>query len=336
MSSKLTQRTLRPELTTWVAEGLVPATSADAILARYPEGDVGSRMVSILVGLGVTLLLAGISILISANWSDLPPLVKLLGFLALLLGTGWIAIRLKQRQAHQGWWDSACAMWAVLPLLGLALISQIFHADGRLSTLLIAWLAIILPLPWLTRSVGVFAIFLIGLFFAIVVDLDFWASKITGSTWRGDFDEYCSIVFLYGLGAAAISQLWNPAGERRLAATGEYLGVLTALSAMYTFALAPAGRPIWGLVWVATVGAATLLIYRAVRIGDRDHQINAALLIIGLVILSFYIRLAGTMLDTALVFFSGGALFIAAAWLIGKARRWLLDAAKRTRAEVSK
>lgn len=329
--SRLTRQQLQPELEAWARDGLVDPARIPEILARYPAPEAGSKMLAILVGLGATSLLAGVALVIGSNWQHIGPVEKIVLFLLLLIAVGYVSIRLKQRGAHPGLWDSACTVWAVLPLLGLALVSQIFHTDGRISTLLAAWLVLILPMPLLTRSRGVFAVFLIGLFFAFIVDLRYWAPALTSvvsDSSSGWFELNCSAVVIYGLVAAGASQAWRWWDEEALVRSGEYLGVLAALSALYTIGFSTGFRSSWVVVWGFVIGLSLLVIWRGVRLGDRPNQVNVGFVMIGLVLMSIYIRLAGTMLDTALLFFSGGAVFLGIAWVLHRVRKFTLASAK--------
>lgn len=326
MAKRLTQQQLQPELEAWARDGLIDPASVPTILARYPQADPGSKMMAIFVALGVASILGSVALVISANWQEIGPLAKLVGFLALLGGVGLAAIRLKANEAHPGWWDSACTAWAVLPLLGLALVSQIFHTDGRVSTLLIAWLVLISPLPLLTRSRGVFAVFLIGGFFALMVDFPLWWPEARG-LFR-DFDVYCVAVVVYGVVAAVLSQGWRLWQEEALVRAGEYLGVLAALSALYTFGFSRTVQSGWLGIWGLVVALSLGVIYRGVRSADRPNQVNVGFVMIGLVLLSIYLRLAGTMMDTAFLFFTGGAAFLGIAWIMQRLRKFALAAAK--------
>ena len=102
---------------------------------------------------------------------------------------------------------------------------------------------------------------------------------------------------------------------------GEYLGVLAALSALYTFGFSGVVRHWWVGVWALVIGLTLLVIQRGVRLGDRPNQVNVGFVMVGLVLLSIYLRLAGTMMDTALLFFTGGAVFLGIAWVIHRLRK---------------
>lgn len=327
MAKRLTQQQLRPELESWAKDGLVDPARIPDILGRYPEGDAGSKIMVIFVALGAISVLSGIALIIGANWQDIAPLTKIAGFLLLLLGVGLLAIRLKASEVHPGLWDSACTAWAVLPLLGLALVSQIFHADGRMSTLLFAWLVLILPLPLLTRSRGVFAVFLIGLFFALVVDLRHYLPNSNAGFFRW-FDVHCLAVVAYGVAAAILSQGWRWWGEEGLVRLGEYLGTLSALGALYTFGFSDTVRSWWIILWALAVALSLVVVMRGVRLGDRPSQVNVGFVIIGLVLLSIYLRLAGSMMDTAFVFFTGGAVFFGLGWVLHRLRKFALASAR--------
>ena len=79
-------RQLRHDLEEWIAKGLVPASSRDAILASAGAGS-GARLDLILAVLGVVLLGAGAMSFVAANWQDMSKLTRLI----MLFGAMWAA-----------------------------------------------------------------------------------------------------------------------------------------------------------------------------------------------------------------------------------------------------
>ena len=141
---------------TWVAEGLVTAAQRDALLARHPVPEGGAhRFLAILATIGGSLLLVGVSLIIKANWEEIGDWIKIVGLVALLAGTYTLAWRWKISPGHYPKIGDACLMFgAVFFLLGIALVSQIFHIDSRPSNGVLLWWAGIVVLPWLTRAKG--------------------------------------------------------------------------------------------------------------------------------------------------------------------------------------
>ena len=79
-------RQLKLDLEEWIAKGLVPASSREAILASV-GGRSGPSLVLILAIFGVILVGAGAMSYVAANWPEMPKLARL----AVLFGTMWAA-----------------------------------------------------------------------------------------------------------------------------------------------------------------------------------------------------------------------------------------------------
>jgi uncharacterized membrane protein len=331
MAKRLTQTQLQPEIDRWVSDGVIQPAQAATILARYPVADGVGRLMTIFVALGAVLIVGGITLLISSNWRDIPPSAKMVGLLILVAGATIAGVEGKSRGWARGWWEGAFSMASVLPLLGLALISQIFHLSGKATGLLLGWALLILVIPVLTRSVGAFVVFLGALFALQQAWLnDYVLGWLVGSTDRwGNFALQSLGAAVFGLVCAAVSSGWKWLGETLQARVGEYLGLLVLLVAAYCYGFETTPfdvKTAWPFVWLIVFVFAVLVIYRAVRTGNRTHQVNLGFVIIGLVILSTYIRLVGTMMKTGAIFLTGGALMLACAFVLARWRRRLLAA----------
>jgi uncharacterized membrane protein len=140
----------------WVADGIVTAAQREALLARHPVPAGGShRFLAILAMLGGTMLVVGVSLVIKSNWDQIGDWVKILGLVALLIGAYALGWRLKISPGRYPRTGDACLMaGAVLFLLGIALVSQIFHLDSRPANGVLLWWAGIVVLPWLVRAQG--------------------------------------------------------------------------------------------------------------------------------------------------------------------------------------
>src|SRR5688572_26037334 len=147
---------LREWTDAWVADGLVTAAQREALLARHPVPAGGShRFLAILAMLGGTMLLVGVSLIIKSNWDQIGDWVKIGGLVALLGGSYVVGYRLKIAPGRYPRTGDACLMaGAVLFLLGIALVSQIFHIDSRPANGVLLWWAGIVALPWLLHARG--------------------------------------------------------------------------------------------------------------------------------------------------------------------------------------
>lgn len=192
------EKTLSLASEAWVADGLITAPQREAILARHPltaDSHASSRFLAILATIGGALLLIGVSLIIKANWAAIGDWVKIGALVALLLGAyigGW---RLKVSPGRYPRLGDACLMvGAVLFLLGIALVSQIFHLNSRPSNGVLLWWAGIAAVPWLVRAKGAYFVSIVaGL---IWLGMEMHASDsvlLLASSW----DRYSSDEFLF-------------------------------------------------------------------------------------------------------------------------------------------
>ncbi len=84
----------------------------------------------------------GISLIIKSNWEQIGDWVKIVGLVVLLTGSYALGYRLKVAPGRYPRTGDACLMaGAVLFLLGIALVSQIFHIDSRPANGVLLWWA---------------------------------------------------------------------------------------------------------------------------------------------------------------------------------------------------
>lgn len=148
---------LRTESIPWVEEGIVSSEQRETLLARYSEQTAasGGRFVAILGAVGGALLLAGVCLLISANWQDIGDWVKMCGLVALLVGAYWGGWRAKiMPGCYPKTGDALFMTGAGLFMAGIALVSQIFHLNSRPASGVLLWWLGIVAVPWLVRSRG--------------------------------------------------------------------------------------------------------------------------------------------------------------------------------------
>ncbi|MCX6950918.1 MAG: DUF2157 domain-containing protein [Verrucomicrobia bacterium] len=141
----------------WVGAGLITGGQREGILARHPvpAGAGPNRFLGILAGVGGALFVVGVSLVIKSNWDQIGDWVKIAGVVALLLGSHALGWRLKVSPGLYPKLGDGCFMiGAVMFLLGIALVSQVFHLDSRPANGVLLWWAGIAALPWLVRAKG--------------------------------------------------------------------------------------------------------------------------------------------------------------------------------------
>jgi uncharacterized membrane protein len=198
---------LRSETPRWVAEGIITAEQAEKLHARHPEpeGAASRRFLAILSGLGAVLCAIGVALIIGANWQDIHRWVKLGALVLLLVGAHGGGYYLKWiRGDFPKLGDALLMSGCVLLILGIALVSQIFHLGGRPGEAVLWWIAGIAAVPFLARSHGAFFVLLVAVYAWLVIEAtapDGWLnlSRATygGSEFSLPFVALCGSLVLY-------------------------------------------------------------------------------------------------------------------------------------------
>lgn len=244
---KTFEERLSTESAGWVSDGLIAPEQRTALLARHPATTSSSqRFLGILGMVGGALLLVGISLIIKANWEYIHDWVKIGGLLALLSGSyfaGWHLKIAKGTYPRIG--DAWLMVGAVLFLLGIALVSQIFHIDSRPANGVLLWWVGIAAVPWLTQARGAQLVSTTAGLIWLGMELgsrDSWLRLETTNGW----DNYG-----YGMAAAAFLQgvflLMLGLGLRKgrwaiFSGMHETLGLLFACGALYSLGFTWADR----------------------------------------------------------------------------------------------
>ena len=320
---KPTQKSLKPHVNTWVKDNLITQEQGDGILARYPASSTSPATMTFSI-IGGALCILGVILLVSANWQSIPREVKLGALLGLLAASTLLGIEGSRRKWHPAIPEISYLFAAVLPLVALALVGQIFNLSGSGFALILTWFISIFFLPFLSFSPSTFVVWLISL-------SALFPLAITEYRWAWFTDEYQTISIIYALfGAvvAAASQLWSKAGRTTQRAWGESLGLIMTSLGLYTYDCATyyphPHVPIWEIAW----GAVFILNLGAVFIGYKAHRtplVTLGFVMLGIIILSFYCRLAGSMLSTGMLFLSAGTVLIILIFTLHNLRKSILQ-----------
>ncbi|MFT7606528.1 MAG: putative membrane protein, partial [Saprospiraceae bacterium] len=111
---------------------------------------------AILVGLGIILILAH-------NWDDLSrPLKLFFAFLPLLIGQGFCGYTILKKYESTAWRESTAVFLVFAVGSSIALVSQIYNIPGDMSSFLLTWLLLCLPMIYIMRSSFVSLLYLAG------------------------------------------------------------------------------------------------------------------------------------------------------------------------------
>ena len=318
---KPTQKSLKPHVTRWVQEDLITQDQANKLLSKYPADSRSPATMTFSI-IGGLLCILGVILLVSANWQVIPREVKLGGLLSLLTASTLLGTQSSRRKWHPAITEISYLFAALLPLVGLTLISQFFNLSGSGFTLVLTWFASILLLPFLSFSAASFIIWWICLYINRFRD-----TRVPLEWFNSETQTGCIIYAVFGIATAAASQSWTRAGQTIQRAWGESLGLITSSLALYAYDFdSYYPKPHFAL-WVVLWGAVFLLNLAAVFAGyklDRRHLVTLGLIIEGVTILSFYLRLAGSMLSTGMLFLSAGILLLVLIFALQKLRKTIL------------
>jgi uncharacterized membrane protein len=320
---KPTQKSLSTHVNNWVGDGLITRDQADRILAKYPVASSSAAIITFSI-IGGLLCILGLILTISANWQSIPREVKLGGLLTLLTASTLLGTEGNRRKWNPAITEISYLFAAVLPLVGLALISQFFNLRGSGFMLVLTWFLCVVFLPFLSLSPSTFVVWLVALsaLVPLAVNEYHW-------TLFTDQDHTISVIYA-ALGAAisAGSQFWSRAGQLVQRAWGESLGLITTSLGLFTYDLDifyPENHlQVWEILWGVVFMLNLLAVFSGYRFGRR-HLLTVGLVMIGITILAFYLRLAGSMMSTGMLFLSAGTLLLILIFALHKLRKSILQ-----------
>ncbi|MFA7173741.1 MAG: DUF2157 domain-containing protein [Kiritimatiellia bacterium] len=178
--NKKTINWLQTEIDFWLAEGVITAAAATQLKSRYERLRQDQRPIGLIIlgALGALLIGLGIISLLAANWGDLPRDARVvISFLPLILSYSAALYALLRAERSLAFCEPLGIFWGLSIGAGIALISQTYHLPGELSAFLMTWMLLLVPVVYLTRSLGCVAGYYIGLLsWSIVVQSEMGVS----------------------------------------------------------------------------------------------------------------------------------------------------------------
>jgi uncharacterized membrane protein len=128
-------------------------------------------------------------LIVAHNWDDLTNAVRtFFAFLPLLIGQIAVAYVLSKRKESTGWREGASMFLFLAIGTSISLVSQIYNIPGDLTSFLVTWMLLALPLVYLVPSSMVSLMYLIGVTYYGMetdymsrgndLDLGYWALLI--------------------------------------------------------------------------------------------------------------------------------------------------------------
>lgn len=152
-----------PEL---VKADVISQETADRIRDFYrKQGEQSTNRLFIVFGiLGAILVGLGIILIIAHNWDELSRTTKtLLAFLPLLVGQVICGFVLLKKQDSVAWRESGTSFLFFSVGASISLVSQIYNIPGNLSSFLLTWMLLCLPLIYVMKSSIASLLYLIGI-----------------------------------------------------------------------------------------------------------------------------------------------------------------------------
>ena len=154
--------------------GLITDEQRQKIIERFQlKEDSGGNFLAIISIVGAVLIAAGIALLISAHWNEIPHGVKIAAGLLLMLGFhagGWWLREGQGKYRKTG--EALHFVGSCLFLANIALIGQIYNIVSRPPNAFLLWWIGIAALPWLLRSKSQHVLLLLafGIWFGLEVN----------------------------------------------------------------------------------------------------------------------------------------------------------------------
>jgi uncharacterized membrane protein len=165
-----------PEL---IKDGIISQETADKINDYYNNKSRNSpnRLFIVFGIFGAILVGLGIILLVAHNWDDLSQTTKsFFAFLPLLVGQILCGYVLIKEPGSVGWRESATAFLFFSVGACISLITQIYNIPGNLSSFLLTWMLLCLPLIYLMQSSITSLLYLTGItYYAVQTSYWYWS-----------------------------------------------------------------------------------------------------------------------------------------------------------------
>ena len=152
-----------PEL---IEAGVVSTETADAIRYYYQQktGSTDSRLYTVFGILGALLIGLGIILIVAHNWDSLSrPIKTVLAFMPLLVGQVIGAYTLIRKPENIAWKEGSATFIFFAVATAISLVGQIYNIPGKISSFLITWMLLTIPLIYLFRSSMVSLLCIVGI-----------------------------------------------------------------------------------------------------------------------------------------------------------------------------
>lgn len=207
--------------------GLITGEQREKIIEHCQLKEGGdNKFLAIVSMVGAVLITAGLILLVSAHWSEIPRGVKIAGGMVLMTGFhagGWCL-----REVHGKYRKTGEALHLVgsgLLLAAIALLGQIYNIVSRPPNAFLLWWLGLAALPWLLRSKAQLILLLLAFGLWLGVEINQPDSLI-----RCDDEHQVLLYSLLGLGCLGAGWCLRRGSFREFAGVAEKLGLLGFLA----------------------------------------------------------------------------------------------------------
>lgn len=149
-----------------IEAGIITSNTAKKIEEYYAKKSSSptNRLFVVFGILGAILVGLGIILMIAHNWDELSKTTKtVLAFLPLILSQFLCVYILLKKSVSKAWVESATTLLFFSIGACISLISQIYHIPGNLSSLLLVWMVLFLPLIYVMKSSVAPLLYIVGI-----------------------------------------------------------------------------------------------------------------------------------------------------------------------------
>ncbi len=171
-----------PEL---IDSDIISEETAARIRAYYQqkEGRPSSKLFIVFGILGSILVGLGIILIIAHNWDNLSRLTKtIFAFLPLVVGQIFCGYVLMRKRDNISWRESTAVFLFFAVGASISLVSQIYNIPGNVSSFLLTWSLLCLPLVYLLESSLVSLLYLVGITY-YAVETNYWSNDESHIFW---------------------------------------------------------------------------------------------------------------------------------------------------------
>ena len=154
------------ELQELVAANIITPVTAQEIADYYKHREKGrpNRFSAVVNILGALLVSLGIVLVVAHNWDELGRTAKtFFAFLPLVIGQGLCLYVLLKKKNNITWRETAGIVLFFAVASSISLISQTYHISGTMSSFLLTWMLLTIPLVYILPSSVVALLYIAGI-----------------------------------------------------------------------------------------------------------------------------------------------------------------------------